>query len=83
MPLYRLSRTKIGHPLKEEGAKNGTEPEVIVSTSMTLYKLSLHAYQHGRTPIKNVFLQILKGTMHVFSRGLVKGCGSSNLPDQD
>jgi hypothetical protein len=83
MPPYRLSRTETGHPLKEEGAQNGTEPEVLVGTLSTLCKLSLHAYQHGRTPVKNVGLQTLNGTMHVCPGGLVKGCRSSNPPDQE
>jgi hypothetical protein len=73
MPLYCLSRTETGHPLKEEGAQDSTKPKVLVGMSSTLCKLSLHAYQHGRTPVKNGGLQTLNGTMHVFLGGLVKG----------
>jgi len=51
MPLYHLSRAETGHPL-EEGEQNGTKPKVIFGTLPTLFKLSLHAHQHCRTPIK-------------------------------
>ena len=46
MPLYFLSGTETLQPLKEEGEKYSTKPEVLVGTLPTLYKLSLHAYKH-------------------------------------
>jgi hypothetical protein len=83
MLLYHLSMAENGHPLKEEGAQNGTKPKVIVSMPPPLCNMPLHAHQHGRTQVNNVGLQTLNRTMHVCSGGLVKGCGSSNLPDQE
>ena len=53
MPLYCLSRTKIGLPLEEEGTQNGTKPKVLVGMPMTLYETHLHAYYHGGTLVKD------------------------------
>jgi hypothetical protein len=83
MPPYCLYGTETGHPLKEEALKNCTKPKALVGKPLTLCNLSLHACQHGHTPVKNGGLQTLNDTMHVPPRGLVKGCRSSNLPDQN
>jgi hypothetical protein len=71
MPPYCLSGTETGYPLKEKGTQNRTEPEVLVGTLSTLCQLSLHAHQHGRTPVKNVCLLTLNGTVHVCPGGLM------------
>jgi hypothetical protein len=81
MPPYRLSGTETGHPLKEEGAQDSTKPKFLIGTLPTLCKLSLHAYKHGSTPVKNGGLQALNGTMHMCLEGLMKGCRSSNPPN--
>jgi hypothetical protein len=59
MSLYHLFGTETGHPLKEKGAQNDTKPKFLVITMLTLCKLPLHAYQHGRTLVKYGGLQTL------------------------
>ena len=65
MPPYCLSGIETGNPLEEEGAYNSTKPKFLVGTLSTLCKLSLHAYKHGGTLVKNSFLQTLNDTMHM------------------